>query len=134
VRLVVDSALPLGGRCDRDGRRRSSLEDFAPARPGKGSTASRDPSLAVRALQQGLCKTRRRRRVLSTYLDSSRMVWFGTAATVSGTSPCPLVMDSPLTSHLTRLFSCASSLPRVCEPGLRPLRCGDRSRWAPHRR
>jgi hypothetical protein len=35
---------------------------------------------------------------------------------------------------LARLFSCASSLPRVCEPGLRPLRCGDRNRWAPHRR
>jgi hypothetical protein len=35
---------------------------------------------------------------------------------------------------LDRLFSCASSLPRLSESGLRLLRCGDRSRWAPHRR
>jgi hypothetical protein len=47
-------------------------------------------------------------------------------------SLCPLVMDSPLISHLARLFSCASSLPRMSEPGLRLLKCGDRSRWAPH--
>jgi hypothetical protein len=33
-------------------------------------------------------------------------------------------MDCPLISHLTRLFSCASSLPQVCEHGLWPLRCG----------
>jgi hypothetical protein len=35
-------------------------------------------SLAVRALQQGLRQTRRRTRVLSTYLDFSRMVGLGT--------------------------------------------------------
>jgi hypothetical protein len=44
VRLVVDSTPPVGESVcsDRAGRRFSSLVDFAPARPGKGSTASRD--------------------------------------------------------------------------------------------
>jgi hypothetical protein len=49
-------------------------------------------------------------------------------------SLCPLVMDSPLISHLTSSFLCASSLPRVSEPGHWTLRCGDRTRWAPHHR
>jgi hypothetical protein len=39
-------------------------------------------------------------------------------------------MDSPLISRLDRLFSCASSLPRVSELSLRLLRCWDRSKWA----
>jgi hypothetical protein len=51
-----------------------SLEDFALARPGKGTTASRDLSRAVRALPQRLGQARRRRWVLSTYLAFSRMV------------------------------------------------------------
>jgi hypothetical protein len=51
VRLVVD-IIPhlLVDWGDHAGRRCSSLEDFSLARLGKGSTASRDPSLAVGAL------------------------------------------------------------------------------------
>jgi hypothetical protein len=51
-----------------------SLVDFALARPGKGSTASRDLSRVVRALPRRLGQARRCRRVLSTYLGFSRMV------------------------------------------------------------
>jgi hypothetical protein len=79
VRLVVDSVPPVSGSvwsCREWAF--ASLEDFAPARPGKGSIASRDLSLTVRALQRRLRQTWRHRRVLSTYLDFSRMVGPGT--------------------------------------------------------
>jgi hypothetical protein len=79
VRLVVDSTPPIGGSVwSFRETALSSLEDFAPARPGKGSTASRDLSRAVWALPRRLSQARRRRRVLSTYLAFSRMVGSGT--------------------------------------------------------
>jgi hypothetical protein len=79
VRIVVDSTPPVGGSvwsCRETAL--SSLEDFAPARPGKGSTASRGLSLAVWALRRRLSQTRRRWRVLSTYMAFSRTIGPGT--------------------------------------------------------
>jgi hypothetical protein len=78
VRPVVDSVPPVGGSvwsCREWGF--SSLEDFTPARPGKGSTASRDLSRAVWALPRRLSQARKHKRVLSTYLAFSRMVGTG---------------------------------------------------------
>jgi hypothetical protein len=79
VRLIVDSTPPVGGSvwsCRETTL--SSLEDFAPTRPGKSSTASGDLSRAVWALPRRLSQAQRRRRVLSTYLAFSRMVGPGT--------------------------------------------------------
>jgi hypothetical protein len=55
--------------------------------------------MAVRALQQGLRQTRRRRRVLSTYLDTSRMERFRAVRYRLGS-----IRAGTVVQHLYRVF------------------------------